>query len=133
MQQMMRKMGIQQQEIEAEEVIIRCTNKEIVISNPAVQKVNMMGQVNFQISGEISERELSSTPDISDDDIKTVMEQAHVSAAEAKNALEDAEGDLAEAILKLNSHDDQWRIEKINWNWSFGTSNWNKEISIILQ
>ena len=42
--QMMKKMGIAQQEINAVEVIIRCEDKNIVIANPQVSKVNMMGQ-----------------------------------------------------------------------------------------
>jgi len=104
MQQMMKQMGIQQQEIAATEVIIRTEDKEIIISNPSVQKVNMMGQENFQISGEVHEKEISSTPEISEEDVKTVMEQAHVSTEDARKAIEDAEGDLAEAIMKLTEN-----------------------------
>ena len=76
-------------------------DKELVIKNPQVSKVNMMGQETFQISGEVEERELSTTPDISQEDVKTVMEQAHVSEQEARKAIEDANGDLAEAIITL--------------------------------
>ena len=101
MQQMMRKMGMQQQEIPATEVIIKTDDKEIVITEPSVSKVNMMGQETFQISGEIHERETSSEPEISEDDVKTVVEQANCSEDEAKQALEETSGDIAEAILKL--------------------------------
>ena len=101
MQQMMKQLGIQQVYIPAKEVIIKMEDKEIVISNPSVAKVNMMGQETFQISGEVEERELSTTPDISQEDVKTVMEQAHVSEQEARKAIEDANGDLAEAIITL--------------------------------
>ena len=101
MQQMMKKMGIQQQEIDAYEVIIRCSEKEITITNPSVSKVNMMGQETFQISGEVHERAISTVPEISDDDIKTVMEQANVDREIALKAIENAKGDLAEAIMKL--------------------------------
>ncbi len=38
---------------------------------------------------------------ISEEDIKLVMEQAGVDHDTAKKALEEAKGDLAEAILKL--------------------------------
>ena len=100
-QQMMKQMGIQQQDVEATEVIIRTADKELIISNPSVQKVNMMGQINFQISGEIEERSLATTPEINEDDIKTVMDQANCSEEEAKKAIENAEGDLAEAIMNL--------------------------------
>ncbi len=101
MQQMMRKMGIAQVEIPATEVIIKTEDKEIVITEPSVSKVNMMGQETFQISGKVHERELSSEPEITEDDIKTVVEQAGCSEEEAKRALEESSGDIAEAILKL--------------------------------
>lgn len=97
----MKRLGIQQQEIDATEVIIRTADKEIVITEPQVSKVNMMGQETFQIAGKIHERATSTTPDITDDDVKTVMEQAGVSEGKAKQALEESKGDIAEAILKL--------------------------------
>jgi len=99
---MMKQLGIQQVDIPATEVIIRTEDKEIIITNPSVARVNMMGQENFQISGDIEERELSSIPEISEDDVKTVMEQANVDEETAKKALEEAKGDLAEAIINLS-------------------------------
>jgi nascent polypeptide-associated complex subunit alpha len=101
MRMAMKKLGIQQEEIDAKEVIIRLEDKEIVISNPNVTKVNMMGQDTYQVVGEESERSLSSEPEISEDDITTVAEQAGVSKEQALKALQEAKGDLAEAILKL--------------------------------
>lgn len=99
-QQMMRKMGIQQQDIPAIEVIIKLEDKEIIIKNPSVARINMMGQQTFQISGEIHEQEHSKTV-IAEEDIKTVMEQAHVSHEKAQAALEKTSGDLAEAIMNI--------------------------------
>jgi nascent polypeptide-associated complex subunit alpha len=101
MAQAMKRLGIQQVEIPATEVIIRTADKELFIENPQVSKVNMMGQETLQIVGEIRERELSSTPEISEADVKTVMEQAHVSEEEAKRAIEENGGDLAAAILSF--------------------------------
>ena len=101
MQQMMRKMGIAQVEIDATEVIIRTPEKEIVITNPSVSKVNRMGQQTYQVVGEEHERSLSVQAEISDDDVKTVMEQASVDEATAKEAIDKAEGDLAKAIMNL--------------------------------
>ena len=98
---MMKKMGIQQVEISATEVIIKTPEKEIIITEPQVSKINMMGQETFQIIGNINERELSTEPEINEEDIKTVMEQADVTEEEAKKAIEDSEGDLAKAILSL--------------------------------
>jgi len=104
MKQAMKRMGIKQQEIDALQVIIKTSDRDIVIDNPSVSKVNMMGEESFQISGVISERPLSSdysVPEISDDDINTVAEQTGKSKDEARKAIEDCNGDLAEAILKL--------------------------------
>lgn len=103
LQQAMKQLGIQQVEIPATEVIIKTKDKNIVITNPSVSKVNMMGQENFQISGDVHEEEVSSVPDISEDDIKTVMDQTGVSKLAAKKAIEEAHGDLAEAILNLKN------------------------------
>jgi nascent polypeptide-associated complex subunit alpha len=100
-QQMMKQMGIQQVEVPATQVIIKTDEKDIIITNPSVQRVNMMGQENFQISGEIHEQAVDSTPDISDEDVKTVMEQANVDEQKAKETLEETKGDLAEAIMSL--------------------------------
>ncbi len=101
MQQLMRKMGMSQVEIPATEVIIRTPDKELVITEPQVAKVNMMGQDTIQITGNIHERELSVSVDISEDDVKTVMEQANVSEEKAREAIEKHKGDLAEAIMSL--------------------------------
>jgi len=98
MEKMMRQMGMSQQPLEAEEVIIKKSDGgEIVISNPDVQKVKMMGQESFQITGDIEERESS---EFTDEDVEMVAEQAGVSKEEALKALQEF-GDIAEAILHL--------------------------------
>ena len=103
MQQAMKRLGIQQEDIEATEVIIRCPDKDIIISQPSVARVNMMGQKTFQISGEAHERPHDTAPDISPDDVKTVMEQASVDEQTAKDAISRHKGDLAAAILEFAS------------------------------
>lgn len=97
----MRKMGIQSQDVDATEVIIKTPAKDIIIKNPHVTKVNMMGQDTFQIMGAVSER--PNSPAISQDDIVTVMEQAKVDRNTAAKALESSNGDLAAAIMKLDA------------------------------
>ena len=54
MQQMMKQLGIKQEEIPATEVIIRLEDRELIIAKPSVSKVDMMGQETFQITGECS-------------------------------------------------------------------------------
>ena len=101
MKQAMKRMAIQQVEIPATEGIIRTEDKEMVITNPQVSKVNMMGQQTFQVVGDIEERSLEKEPEISEDDIKTVMEQANVDEEKAKQVIEKHQGDLAAAIMEL--------------------------------
>lgn len=105
MQQMMKKMGIQQVDIDAKEVIIRCEDRDIVITDPSVAKVNMMGKENFQISGNIEERPVSTAPEIDEEDIRTVAEQASVSNEKAEEVLKKHAGDLAAAILELKKEE----------------------------
>lgn len=99
MKQAMKKMGVKQEEIEATQVIIKTPSKNLIINNPTVQKISMMGEESLQITGDIEEES------ISEDDIKTVSEQAGVSKEKAKEALEKFNGDLAEAILYLKSNE----------------------------
>ncbi|MBU4502062.1 MAG: nascent polypeptide-associated complex protein [Nanoarchaeota archaeon] len=98
MEKAMKKMGVKQEEIPAIEVIIKTEDKELVIKNPQVMRVNMMGQESLQITGDIEERDLKA---YKEEDVKTVVDQAGCSEEEAKEALEKSKGDLAEAILSL--------------------------------
>ncbi len=96
MKKMMKQMGMEMEEIEAIEVIIKLEDSEIIISNPQVSVIKAMGQKTYQIVGEET---VKST--IPEEDIKLVAEQAGVTPEEAKKALEESNGDLAEAIMKL--------------------------------
>ncbi|MFH2020830.1 MAG: nascent polypeptide-associated complex protein [archaeon] len=102
MEQAMRKLGIKQEEIDAYAVVIRTKTEDIIIHNPSVQKVNMGGGISYQISGEEEHRPLEEEePQISEQDIITVAEQAKVPKEKAHEALVNSKGDLAEAILSF--------------------------------
>ena len=102
-QKAMKRLGIKQEEIVAEEVIIRTHDKDLLIKNPQVSKVNMMGQETFQVVGDIIEIEKTGKIDVNKEDIATVMEQTDCTKEEALGALEQSNGNLAEAILKLQN------------------------------
>jgi len=92
----MKKLGIKQEDIGASRVIIETLdNKKIIINHPAIQKIDMAGNVSFQISGDISEEKFS------DEDINIVVEQTGASKDKAKRSLEKNNGDLAKTILEL--------------------------------
>jgi len=100
MQAVMKQMGIAQEEIPASKVIIeRPESSNIIISNPSVTKITAQGQDSFQIAGDVSEE--SAAPEISEEDVKTIVEKTGKSEKEAKAALEKT-GDLATAIMELS-------------------------------
>ena len=92
--------------VEAEEVLIRKPDgKTLVLTNPQVLLVKMQGgMVMLQaVSNTIEEVEETTgkAPEISEEDVRLVAEQAGVSIEEARKALEEAGGDIAAAILLL--------------------------------
>jgi nascent polypeptide-associated complex subunit alpha len=109
MQQIMKRMGIRVEEIEAEQVIIKCSDRNIIISEPSVMLTKMPNQEMFQISGEVSEEETGSeeevVSEISEEDVEMVMDQANVGKVQAEEALEETRGDIAEAIMMLKKKD----------------------------
>jgi nascent polypeptide-associated complex subunit alpha len=114
MKQAMKKMGITQEEWEdVDEVIITRAGKSYVFKKPAVTAITMQGQNTFQIVGDYDVVEGKAQPStdkpvpkslvIPDEDVELVASQANVSNAEARKALEECHGELAEAIIKLMS------------------------------
>lgn len=103
MEKAMRRMGMHMTEIPAEEVVIKTHEKDIVIKNPHISKVNMMGQETFQITGEVSEREKEK---FSEKDIRMIMEQTGSDEHEAEEALHET-NDIAEAILKIKQEKEE--------------------------
>ena len=103
MERQMKKMGMSTKELEGvREVIIRFDEKELVFENPAVSTMSVMGSETYQIEGIPREVEIEIEVVIPEEDIDMVATSAGVSKDEAKAALEESKGDLAEAIMNLN-------------------------------
>lgn len=101
MNQMMKKLGINVKEIRnVEKVIIQTDTKEYVFDQAEVTMMNAQGQQTFQIAG--TPRVVERKEEIAQADIDLIVEQTGRSADEAKKALEETKGDIAEAILKLS-------------------------------
>jgi len=105
---MMQRMGMNMEGVEdVEEVIIKTPSKEIVIEAPEVAIVQMAGQKIFQVAGgTVTERapeRKAAAPSVSEEDVQLVAGQTGKSVEEARNALIECEGDLAKAILLLQS------------------------------
>ncbi len=103
LKKLMDSMGIKSSEIRAGRVVIEGEGMDIVIENPQVTRIDAKGNVSFQVSGEVREVEKNAAKvEIGEDDVKLVMQQAGVSDESlARSALEETNGDIAEAILKL--------------------------------
>jgi len=108
----MGKFGVNTKEVEdVKEVILKTSTKEIIIQDPMVTLLEVQGQKIFQIFGEkVEEKTLSEElkplegdEKISDEDVLLVAQQANVDFEEAKAALKECKGDLAQAILMLTS------------------------------
>ncbi len=99
---LMKQLGMKQEEIPAEQVIIKLSDKEIVVKNPSVVKVTFQGVETLQVTGIFEERPLQTNLEaFTEEDVKTVAEKANVDEETARKALQETNGDLAEAIMRL--------------------------------
>jgi len=101
---MMQRMGLSMGEMpDVQQVVFKTSTKEIIIENPEVAIMEMRGQKIFQVTGEkIVEKTIEKKVTIPEEDIQLVATQAKVSVEEARAALEQTKGDLAQAILLLS-------------------------------
>ncbi|AUG46845.1 nascent polypeptide-associated complex protein [Haloarcula taiwanensis] len=116
MKQMMEQMGIDMEDIDAQEVIIRTPDEELVFDDAEVQLMEAQGQKTYQVVGEPESRELdagegSAAADdadesendsgVDEDDVELVAMRAGVDEDTAREALEANDGDLADAVDQL--------------------------------
>ena len=125
MKQMMKQMGIDVTELDAEEVVIRTADEELVFSDVQVTRMDAQGQETYQVVGEPEVNEAgagsagaveagdesaadesadegeASEAAIPEDDVELVATRAGVSKGDAREALEAEDGDLAAAISRL--------------------------------
>lgn len=106
---LMQRMGLNMAPMpEVQQVIFKTATKEIIVEDPEVAVISLKGQKIFQVTGEkITEKalEVETKPRlvIPEEDIQLVANQTGKSLEEARRALEETEGDLAKAILLLQS------------------------------
>lgn len=104
MRRMMDKMGLDMQEIpNVHEVIIKTDKKEIILSKPQVTEMKSKDNSIFTVTADGYEEKKLDVPMFSDEDVQLVCRQANVDEKKAKNALAEAKGDLAMAILRLTT------------------------------
>jgi nascent polypeptide-associated complex subunit alpha len=118
MKQMMKQMGIDVDELDAEEVVItKSDGEQLVFDDPDITVMDARGQQTYQVVGEPSTREaeaggasaVESGDDASeggdagipDEDVEIVAGRTGASEDEAREALEATGGDLAAAVERL--------------------------------
>ncbi len=100
MKQMMKQLGMEVAPIEDVTSIVISTPKgDYVFDTAEVTAMTMQGITTYQIAGTPRFREAAAV--IPEEDIAMVAEQAQVSPDDAKTALVETKGDIAEAILRL--------------------------------
>jgi len=100
MQGMMKKMGISQTPLNVHRVIFEMKDEKLVIDEPSVIKVVMQGQETYQVSGIAREESMEA---YSTEDLQLVIDKTGKSEEEVKEALEESNGDIAEAIINLGT------------------------------
>ena len=118
MKQMMKQMGIDVEELDAERVVVETADGDLVFENPQVTRMNAQGQQTYQIVGdpdEVADAGGASAVEaadgdvagddaddgIPDEDVALVAERAGVPKPTARETLEAHDGDLAAAIAEL--------------------------------
>jgi nascent polypeptide-associated complex subunit alpha len=112
---MMNQMGMKMDELgDIKRVILQSDKREIVIEGPQVTSIHVQGTKMYQIAGGHETEQKSTaaeTPvteekaplEIPEEDILLVAQQANVSIDVARRTLEENDGDLAQAIIKLQT------------------------------
>lgn len=111
MKRMLKRMGISAdiEEInDAERVLIeRKGESNIVVENPVITMMKMKGETVLYIYGEVKEVKKEQKPSqqiqIPEEDVQLVASEAGVGLEEARKALEATNGDIAQAIMLLQS------------------------------
>lgn len=95
MSKMMKQMGMDMDEIDADKVTVEVGDKKLVFRNPSLSKIEAQGQEIFQLQGDYEEEQ-----SVNEDDVELVMEKTGASRDEAIEALEEND-DVAGAAMSL--------------------------------
>jgi len=102
MKAMMKKLGMQVEQIEdVQSIIIKTPKGNYIFGSAEVTAMTMQGSTTYQIVGEPKFE--AAAPEIPKEDVTMVAAQAQVSEEKAKEALIATKGDIAEAIMRLST------------------------------
>ncbi|MFB6115702.1 MAG: nascent polypeptide-associated complex protein [Candidatus Nanohalobium sp.] len=99
MQQMMKQMGMDMEEINADKVEVHIGDEKMVFDNPNLSKIDAQGNEIFQLQGNYSKEAKETGPD--EEDVELVMDKTGASREDAEEALKEAD-DVAGAVMELS-------------------------------
>ncbi len=111
LRRLMKRMGVEVEEFHGvREVRIIMEDREMVVEDPHVTLMRVQGQDILQVVGNIREIEISEEPEIEipEEDVQLVASQTGVSLEKAREALVKTSGDIAQAIMLLESLKDKY-------------------------
>jgi nascent polypeptide-associated complex subunit alpha len=104
MRRMLDRMGLEMKDIgNVEEVVIKTDNKELYLLKPQVIEMKGKDSTIFQVVATDIEEKQKEIPTFKDEDITLVIQQSNTTREKAIQALIDARGDIAQAILSLTT------------------------------
>ena len=108
LRRLMRQLGMKMEELKGvREVSIELEDKRLIVENPQVIIMKVQDQTILQITGTLREEVIKAEAEegitISDEDVQLVAAQTGVSMEEARKALVETKGDLAQAIMLLEA------------------------------
>lgn len=96
MEKMMKQLGMDMESVPATRVTVETEDgRELVFEAPELNKMEVQGQVMFQLQGDYEERDASQ-----EEDVELVMEKTGASRADAEAAVAEHD-DLTDAIMSL--------------------------------
>ncbi|ADG12849.1 nascent polypeptide-associated complex protein [Methanocaldococcus infernus] len=101
MQKMMKDFEMDAKDLKVRRVVFIFDEEEWIFEEPKVQEMELFGIKSYSVMGKPKKVKREVKVEITEEDINLVAEQCNVSKEEAKKALEECNGDIAEAILKL--------------------------------
>ena len=84
-------------------LVIKTETKELYLLKPQVVEMKGKDSTIFQVVATDIEEKQRDVPVLKEEDITLVMQQANVTREKAIQALIDAKGDMAQAILNLTT------------------------------
>ena len=100
MAKMMKQMGVDMDELNADKVEVHMGDEKLVFNDPSISKIDAQGNEIFQLQGNYSKKENTEEPKIDEEDIDLVTQKTGASRKDAEEALKQND-EVADAIMQL--------------------------------